>query len=113
MALRRAMRDTPIANMIVMTAGKPSGIAPMARATATLKVNSQSLPRRMSTKKVTTANARMTTTSKWLNSLILRVSGVSRTSVEESISEICPISVRSPVATTTPVPVPNVTRVEQ
>jgi len=61
MAFRRAMRDTPIASMIVMAAGRPSGIAPMARATATLNVYSQSLPRRMSMAKVAAARARITT----------------------------------------------------
>ena len=106
MACRLAIRETPIANMIVTAAGNPSGIAPTAKATATLNVYSQSLPRSISSRKIAAAKAMITTQRMRLRSLIFRIRGVSSTSVPAISSEIWPISLRSPVATTTPVPTP-------
>ena len=81
-------------------------MAPTAKATATWNVYSQSLPRSISTAKVKAAKAIMMTQRMLLNCLILRINGVSSTSVPVSISEIWPISLPSPVATTAPVPTP-------
>ena len=92
--------------MIVTAAGNPSGIAPTAKATATLNVYSQSLPRIRSNKNVAAARAMMMTQRMRLKCLILCINGVSSTSAPAIISEIWPISLRSPVATTTPVPTP-------
>ena len=41
-ALRLAIRATPMANMMVTAAGRPSGIAPTASATAAVKVSTAS-----------------------------------------------------------------------
>ena len=38
MARRRAMRATPMARVMVMAAGRPSGMAPTARATAAMNM---------------------------------------------------------------------------
>ena len=39
MALRRAMRVTPIASVMVITGGSPSGIAATAKATAAMNIS--------------------------------------------------------------------------
>ncbi len=44
MALRRAMRVTPMASVIVITAGSPSGIAATARPTAAMTISGQGSP---------------------------------------------------------------------
>lgn len=44
-ALRAAIRWTPIASVIVMTAGNPSGITLTATATTAIKASSQAKPR--------------------------------------------------------------------
>ena len=44
MALRRAMRCTPMASVIVMIAGRPSGIAATARPTAARNMSSALKP---------------------------------------------------------------------
>ena len=43
-ARRRAIRATPIARVMVMAAGSPSGIAPTASATAAMNMSSQDSP---------------------------------------------------------------------
>ena len=60
MALRLAMMDTPSARVMVTAAGKPSGIAPTARATAAMNISSQLPPRPTPTRKVSAASPRMT-----------------------------------------------------
>ena len=39
MALRLAIRDTPIAKVMVIAAGRPSGIAPTANATEAINIS--------------------------------------------------------------------------
>jgi len=41
-----AMRDTPMARVMVTAAGRPSGMAPTARATAAMKISTKVWPRR-------------------------------------------------------------------
>ena len=45
MARRRAMRETPIARVTVSAAGRPSGMAPTARAIAAMRVSTIGWPR--------------------------------------------------------------------
>ena len=59
MALRRAIRETPIARVIVTAAGRPSGIAPTASATAAVTMSAAASPRTMPKMNVTSANPRM------------------------------------------------------
>ncbi len=106
MALRRAIRATPMASVTVSTAGRPSGIMATARATAAMNRSTHGSPCRSPTPKVTAASARIAYSRMWLKRAILRVSGVARTSAVAISSEMRPISVSSPVAVTTPTPVP-------
>ena len=112
-APRRAIRPTPIANVIVTAAGRPSGIAPTAKATAAVNISSAASPRTTPTANVTTASATMTTVSQALNLASLRVSGVANGFALPTSRWISPSSVSPPVATTTPAPVPLVTRVPE
>ena len=75
-ARRRAMRPTPIAKVMVTAAGRPSGIAPTARATAAVNMSDPGSPRAIPTMKVTTARPRMITVRIRLNSARRRVRGV-------------------------------------
>ena len=106
MALRAAMRDTPIARIIVTAAGRPSGMAPTVRATAAMNMSMTGWPLQMPARKVTPPSRRMATISHRLKAAIFRVRGVSRVAASEIRAEMRPISVFSPVATTTPVPCP-------
>lgn len=106
MARRRAIRATPMASVTVRAAGSPSGIAATARATAAVKVSTTGWRRRRPMAKVTAASARMATSTRRLNRAILRVSGVCSSWASEINCEMRPISVLSPVATTSPVPCP-------
>jgi hypothetical protein len=63
-------------------------------------------PRPRPTAKVSTASKPMAISSQLLNTAILRVSGVARSGVSAISREMRPVSVRSPVATTTPAPWP-------
>jgi hypothetical protein len=105
-----AMRATPIARVMVTTAGSPSGMAPTARATAAVSMSAGDSPRTMPSTKVSSASPRMATVSTWLNREILRVSGVSSVSASPTRRWMRPISVSSPVATTMPRPRPRVSR---
>jgi len=62
---------------------------------------------------VAAARAMITRQRTRLRSLIFRIRGVSSASPPAIISEIWPISRRPPVATTTPVPTPYATSVEE
>lgn len=105
-ALRRTMRATPNASVIVTSAGSPSGMAPTARATAAVSMSAAGSPRSTPTPKVTAASPRITTVTTRLKCASLRVSGV-WTAVAWSTSRCTrPISVSAPVAVTMPVPVP-------
>ena len=56
-ARRFAMRDTPMASVMVTAAGSPSGIAPTASATAAMNISTGFSPRQMPSAKVATASA--------------------------------------------------------
>jgi len=101
-ARRRAIRATPIDNVIVTAAGSPSGIAPTASATAAINIANADSPRSQPTRNVTAAKPRITTNNSRLNAAILRVSGVSSSSAVEINFEMCPTCVFAPVAKTTP-----------
>ena len=119
MALRRAMRCTPMARAMVTTAGRPSGMAPTARAMAKMRVSLRAGARAMPWPRARyTPTVRMTTdTAITPNVMYLPispsflVSGVSRSTALSSMSEMRPSSVRMPVPTTAAVAVPEVTRV--
>ena len=67
MALRCAILLTPMASIIVIAAGKPSGIAPTARATAAIKVASGGSPCSQPASRVKTARVKMAQSSIPLN----------------------------------------------
>ena len=106
MARRFAMRFTPIASVTVTAAGSPSGIAATASAMEARNISTRSSPRTRPTTKVSPASATMTNNSTLENWSILRVSGVLRSCADWMSWLILPTSVRSPVATTRPAPVP-------
>ena len=112
-APRWAIRATPIARVIVTAAGRPSGIAPTASATAAVNISATPSPRAMPTAKVSAASPRITTVRTVLNRAIFRVRGVATVSAWPTSRWISPSSVPAPVATTVPVPVPLVTRVPE
>ncbi|OQC55139.1 MAG: hypothetical protein BWX55_00218 [Deltaproteobacteria bacterium ADurb.Bin022] len=101
MALFFAIRLTPMASVMVTAAGSPSGIAPTARATAAINISTAPSPRQIPTANVTAARTRMAIRRMVLKEAIFRVRGVDRSAAEEMSSEIRPVSVLSPVATTT------------
>ncbi len=105
-ARRFAMRFTPMARVTVTTAGRPSGIAATASAMAALNMSLAASPRSTPMTSVSAASATITTSRTLENSSILRVSGVLRSCASWMSRLILPTSVRSPVATTTPAPVP-------
>ena len=111
MARRLAMRDTPMASVTVMAAGRPSGIAPTASATAAISMSRSGSPRRLPTTKPSTASPRMITSSQLENRSMALVSGVARVSVASSRSAMRPVSVPRPVDTTRPPACPATTRV--
>ena len=59
MARRRAILDTPMARVMVTAAGRPSGMAPTASATAARNMSTSGSPRNTPTTAVITANPRM------------------------------------------------------
>ena len=106
MEWRFAILPTPMARVMVTAAGRPSGIAPTASATAAMNMSTSSSPRSTPTRNVSAARPRIAYNSTWLNWAIRRVNGVASFSVDEMSSEMRPISVLSPMATTMPVPRP-------
>ena len=112
MALRRAMLCTPSASVIVMIAGRPSGIAATARPTAARNMSAALYSRTSRPKaKVSPASPRMIRVSLRAKPAIWRRSGVSSVSTSASSVPTLPISVASPVATTMPLPSPLTTNV--
>ena len=116
MALRAAMRCTPIASTTDSTAGSPSGTAATASDTPSSSTSSRSRALRISdssTTDATTMTAMMSTavpsmrpiraTSRW--------SGVGSSSVRSSMAAIAPICVSIPVAVTSARPLPRTTAV--
>ena len=112
-ARRLAIRATPMASVMVTAAGRPSGMAPTANATAAVKVSTASCWRTRPSAKVAAASARMPIVRILLNQASLAVSGVASTSAEPTRRWISPISVSEPVATTIPAPEPAVTSVPE
>ena len=110
-ARRRAMRETPMASVMVTAAGRPSGIAPTASATAAMNISNGFSPRQMPSAKVAAASARIAQSTSLLKCAILRVRGVERSVASEMSHAMRPISVLSPVAQTTPSARPYVTSV--
>jgi hypothetical protein len=106
MARFRAMRLTPMAKVIVTAAGSPSGMAPTARATAAMNMSTALSPLQSPTPKVRPARTRMAQRRIVLNRAIFFVRGVDRSAAPATSSEIRPVSVLSPVATTIPRPCP-------
>ncbi|MFW5395460.1 MAG: hypothetical protein XXXNARYT_001188 [Candidatus Accumulibacter regalis] len=105
-ARRLAIRATPMASVMVIAAGSPSGIAPTASATAAMNISKAEEPRHIPTTKVSTASRPMAISSQLLKTAILRVRGVVRSGASAINCEMRPVSVWSPVATTTPAPRP-------
>jgi hypothetical protein len=105
-ALRRAIRATPMASTTVTAAGSPSGIAATDRATVAWNRSITFCPWTSPTTKVNAATPMMAYISHMLNRAISRVSGVERSSADWISRWIFPTSVRSPVATTIPVACP-------
>ena len=114
MALRRTICCTPNARVMVMMAGRPSGMAATAKPMAAIISSvgaklwtNQPMP------SIPTAMMRMITARTRPKAVIWRVSGVSRVSISVIRRVIRPSSVRAPVAVTTPVPMPAATRVPE
>lgn len=112
-ARRWDIRTTPIASTAVAAAGRASGMAPTARATAATIMSAGALPRSTPIPNVTAARARITKASCLPNRASLRVNGV--TGAMASSASCCtePISVADPMATTTAFAVPRVTIVPE
>ena len=111
MARRLAMRETPIASVIVTAAGNPSGMAPTANATAAMNMSKAASPRSRPTAKVSSASPPMTSSSKLEKAAIFFVSGVCRSGTSAISFEMRPVSVAMPVAATSPAPWPLTTMV--
>ena len=116
-ARRAAMRWTPMASAMVTMAGRPSGMAPTARAMAkssdSLKASEIESPcavmRRMPTTSMIPATTRMATVMRPPIVLSARVKGVSRSTVDLRSAEMRPSWVAAPVSTATASAVPYVT----
>ncbi len=103
MARRLAMRETPMASVMVTAAGRPSGIAPTASATAAMNISTALFPAPDAEREGSRRPApRMAQSKSRLKCAILRVSGVERSVASEISLAMRPISVWSPVAQTTP-----------
>jgi len=111
MAWTSAIRFTPIARVIVTAAGRPSGMALTARATAAMNISRAVCPTNHPAKNMAAETARMTTRSTRLKWAIFLVRGVEISTASAMRPEMRPVSVRSPVAMTMPRPWPKVTSV--
>ena len=109
MARRRAMRATPMASVTVTAAGRPSGIAPTASATAAMNISKAVSPRARPIPKVSKARPPIAQSSQFEKAVILRVSGVTSWSAPVISPAMRPVSVASPVAMTMPLPSPAIT----
>ncbi len=113
-ALRPAMRCTPIARVMVMIAGRPSGIAATARPTEARNISVAVKSRTRTPKaKLAEASTRIAAVSQRPNWAICRSSGVVSCCTFATMALMRPISVAAPVATTMPAPWPWVTRVPE
>jgi hypothetical protein len=108
-ALRRAMRRTPMASVIVTATGSPSGTADTANATATRNMSSADSPSATPLANATSAATATATPMTLANWSILRCNGVAATASDRINPAIAPSSVFEPVETTTPRPRPAVT----
>ena len=111
MAWRRAMRRTPIAEAIVITAGRPSGIDATASVIAAKALSTSGYSRSSPTTKISAATVTMPSVMARARRPSRRVSGVSSAAVSLSNCEMRPSSVLAPVAVTTPFAVPATTSV--
>jgi hypothetical protein len=111
MARRLAMRPTPMARVMLMAAGRPSGIAPTASATAAISIGTQPSPRNTPMAKVSAARPRITHSSRAANVPIFFVSGVAISGALAISPEMRPVSVAFAVAITRPWPWPATTLV--
>jgi hypothetical protein len=99
----------PYERMVVTTAGRPVGIAEIAKAIAAVKTVSKLSPRDR-LRMIETATAAPEMKRIWLVSFLSWiVSGVSESSALWSMCEMWPTSVAIPVVVTTKVPAPRVT----
>ena len=108
-----AMRPTPRASTMVTMAGRPSGMAATARETAVRNISSICFPWRRPNPNITAHTHRHRKDSFWEISAILAWRGVVPSSWSESIPAMWPIWLSPPVAQTTAVPLPAVTRVPE
>jgi hypothetical protein len=109
MARRLAMRLTPIASVMLIAAGSPSGMAPTASATAATSMSAIASPRQTPMTKVSAARPRITHSNRPANSPIFFVRGVAICGAPAIRPEMRPVSVASAVATTSPWPWPATT----
>ena len=111
MALRLAIRPTPMASTMVTMAGSPSGMAATARATAVRKRSRMSRCWSSPTPNITAHTPTHTRERTWETSFIFRWRGVSPRPWRRRRAAILPISVSIPVAVTTTLARPAVTTV--
>ena len=111
MALRRAMRLTPMARVMVTAAGSPSGMTATARAIAAVNISVAASPRSNPMANVMSARMTMPTVRNRLKRLMRRVSGVARSAASPTRRWMRPISVSAPVPITRPSAVPDTTSV--
>ena len=111
MALRLAMRPTPMASTMVTMAGRPSGIAATARATAVRNMSRMSRCWSIPTPNITAHTPTHTRERTWETSPIFRWRGVCPCCWRRRRPAIFPISESMPVPVTTIFPRPPVTTV--
>ena len=99
----------PIERIVVTTAGRPVGIAAIAKAIAAVKTVWKVSPRERLIAIESTSAAPAMTRICLVSFVSWRVSGLSVSSCSWSMCEMCPTSVDMPVAVTTNCPEPRVT----
>ena len=110
-AFASASSRVPRERIVVTTAGRPVGMAAMAKATATVKTSVKLCPRIMFSATDATSARPAIVTSCLVSFSSWKVSGDLESSSCCSIPEMCPTSVDMPVAVTTNSPEPRVTLV--
>jgi hypothetical protein len=105
-ARRLAIRATPMARVMVIAAGSPFGDGADGQRDGGHEHFESRRTAPHADDKVSTASRPMAISSQLLKTAILRVSGVVRSGASAISCEMRPVSVRSPVATTTPAPRP-------
>ncbi len=107
MTCRCAILRTPMASVIVSTAGRPSGIAATVRPTTAMNISSNGMwPTKYPKVNSTTARIRIIAVSHCAKRFICSTSGVVNILTSCNMPLIWPISVSRPVAVTTPRPDP-------